>query len=55
MDTIQINCEICGEKMDWLPNAGEDKICDDCRENPQLIENFEEGNYADHLEEIKKD
>lgn len=35
MDTIVVSCNFCGADMDWLPGAGEDKICDDCKTKRQ--------------------
>jgi hypothetical protein len=29
-DTILTNCKGCDIEMDWLPDADEPKLCDDC-------------------------
>ena len=39
MDTLLLYCKICGKQMDWLPNADEDKICDDCKEKKENCPN----------------
>ena len=39
-DTIIKFCSLCDEVFDSIPELDEG-VCDDCRENPQLIEDFE--------------
>lgn len=29
-DTITLQCKLCGAKIDYLPNSGLPKTCDDC-------------------------